>query len=83
MKGMRPGKFTREVLMAAPSSVPTPSARPTPRTPPLENCDRLTADEFERRYDAMPELEEAELIEGVVHMPSPSGSTRTASSRRT
>ena len=28
-------------------------------------------DEFERRYDRMPELKKAELLEGVVHMPSP------------
>jgi Uma2 family endonuclease len=31
----------------------------------------LTREEFERRYDAMPELKKAELIEGVVYMPSP------------
>jgi Uma2 family endonuclease len=40
-------------------------------TPPLENGDRLTRAEFERRYEAMPNLKKAELIEGVVHMPSP------------
>ena len=39
--------------------------------PPLENGDRLTRAEFERRYEAMPELKKAELIEGVVYMPSP------------
>ena len=39
--------------------------------PPLENGDRLTRDEFERRYDAMPGLKKAELIEGEVYMPSP------------
>src|SRR5437667_8208908 len=39
--------------------------------PPLEPGDRLTCEEFERRYDAMPGLKKAELIEGVVHMPSP------------
>src|SRR5438270_3911413 len=39
--------------------------------PPLRHGDRLTRDEFERRYDAMPRLKKAELIEGVVHMPSP------------
>src|SRR5207253_10526166 len=47
---------------------------PTPASvvpPPLETGDRLTAEEFERRYDAMPELKKAELIEGVVYMPSP------------
>ncbi|MGE0682304.1 MAG: Uma2 family endonuclease [Candidatus Binatia bacterium] len=41
------------------------------KTPPLENGDRLTRPEFERRYEAMPELKKAELIEGVVYMPSP------------
>ncbi len=39
--------------------------------PPLENGDRLTRDEFERRYDAMPDLKKAELINGVVYMGSP------------
>ena len=39
--------------------------------PPLENGDRLTRDEFERRYDAMPHLKKAELIKGVVYMGSP------------
>jgi len=33
--------------------------------------DRLTRAEFERRYEAHPEIKKAELIEGVVHMPSP------------
>ncbi len=33
--------------------------------------DVLTRDEFERRYAAMPDLKKAELIEGVVYMPSP------------
>ncbi len=41
----------------------------TPLTvPPLENGDRLSRDEFERRYGAMPQLKKAELIEGIVHM---------------
>jgi Uma2 family endonuclease len=39
--------------------------------PPLENGDRLTRAEFERRYDAMPELKKAELIDGEVYIPSP------------
>jgi Uma2 family endonuclease len=39
--------------------------------PPLEPGDRLTRDEFERRYAAMPHLKKAELIEGVVYVPSP------------
>jgi len=36
--------------------------------PPLAPGDRMTRDEFERRWEAMPELKHAELIEGVVHM---------------
>jgi Uma2 family endonuclease len=39
--------------------------------PPLENGDRLTCPEFERRYAAMPGIKKAELIEGRVYMPSP------------
>jgi hypothetical protein len=31
----------------------------------------LTREEFERRYEAMPQVKKAELIEGVVYMPSP------------
>src|SRR5208337_5501936 len=59
-------------------AVVTPSAKPAePKMTgdnrafrPLENGDRLTRAEFERRYDAMPELNKAELIEGEVYMPS-------------
>jgi Uma2 family endonuclease len=39
--------------------------------PPLNPGDRLTRAEFERRYQAYPEIKKAELIEGVVYMPSP------------
>jgi Uma2 family endonuclease len=38
--------------------------------PPLKNGDRLSWAEFERRYEAMPNLKKAELIEGVVYMPA-------------
>ncbi len=38
--------------------------------PPLENGDRLNRYEFERRYNAMPHLKKAELIEGIVYMPA-------------
>jgi Uma2 family endonuclease len=41
------------------------------KVPPLENGDRLSRNEFERRFDAMPGLKKAELIEGVVYVPSP------------
>ena len=54
--------------------IQTSPAVPRPRCgdrPALENGDHLTRDEFERRYDAMPDLKKAELIEGVVYMPSP------------
>ncbi len=43
----------------------------TQHLPPLENGDRLIRTEFERRYQAMPGLKKAELIEGVVYMASP------------
>lgn len=39
--------------------------------PPLESGDRLTRPEFERRYAAMPQVEKAELLEGVAYVPSP------------
>lgn len=39
--------------------------------PPLQPGDQLTRAEFERRYAAHPEIAKAELIEGVVYMPSP------------
>lgn len=42
------------------------SARPS-----LESGDRLTREEFERRYEARPDVKKAELIEGVVYMASP------------
>ena len=39
--------------------------------PPLKHGERLTREEFEQRYEAMPHLKKAERIEGVVYMPSP------------
>lgn len=42
--------------------------------PPLVNGDRLTRAEFERRYEASPDLKKVELVEGVVCMPSPTRS---------
>jgi Uma2 family endonuclease len=41
------------------------------KIPPLESGDRLTRQEFERRYYAMPNTKKAELIEGIVYMASP------------
>jgi Uma2 family endonuclease len=39
--------------------------------PVLRDGDRLTRDEFLRRCEAMPDLKRAELIDGIVYMPSP------------
>jgi Uma2 family endonuclease len=47
------------------------SASLTTNLPPLESGDRLTRQEFERRYQAMSQLKKAELIEGVVYLASP------------
>jgi Uma2 family endonuclease len=41
------------------------------QVPPLENGDRLTRHEFERRYSYMPHVKKVELIEGIVYMASP------------
>jgi len=42
-----------------------------PGIPPLEAGDHLSRVEFHRRYEAMPDLKKAELIEGIVYMGSP------------
>ena len=64
--------------MAEPSVTPVPGAPGGAAHPPggtpapaLESGDRLTRCEFERRYAARPDLKKAQLIEGVVYMPSP------------
>ncbi|NEP59184.1 MAG: Uma2 family endonuclease [Symploca sp. SIO2G7] len=46
-------------------------AKPKELIPPLENGDQLTRLEFETRYQKMPYLKKAELIEGIVYMGSP------------
>ncbi len=43
----------------------------TASIPLLQSGDHLDSGEFERRYNAMPEVKKAELIEGVVFMSSP------------
>jgi Uma2 family endonuclease len=60
----------RKGFMAHPGTIPAKTPEPA-RIPPLESGDQLTRAEFERRYDAMPDLKKAELIEGEVYMPSP------------
>ena len=57
--------------MATPNPKLSPESQRRPWLPPLENGDRLSRTEFERRYTAMPALKKAELIEGVVYVPSP------------
>ena len=52
-------------------STPTPVAQENPPPPPLNSGDRLTRAQFERIYAAHPEIKKAELIEGVVYVPSP------------
>lgn len=52
-------------------TTPTHSKATTKRVPELRAGDRLTRAEFERRYEHMPQLKKAELVEGVVYMPSP------------
>ena len=50
----------------------TVPSRPRKLTiPPLENGDRLSRSEFERRYGAMTDVKTADLIEGTVYMASP------------
>jgi Uma2 family endonuclease len=39
--------------------------------PSLENGDRLTREEFHRRYELRPDIRKAELIDGVVYVASP------------
>ena len=59
---------------SVPPTEPVTPAEPSDRNgaiPPLESGDRLTPDEFLRRYEAMPGLKKAELIQGVVYVPSP------------
>ena len=59
--------------MAIPAAPTVESGSPAPRTsaPLLEAGDRLSREEFERRYERMPHVKKAELIEGTVYVPSP------------
>lgn len=52
--------------------ISSPVISPPLTIPTLENGDKLTRAEFERRYHEMPNLKKAELIEGIVYfMASP------------
>ena len=64
----QPGVASASVASGGPEQRPAAG-----RVPALENGDRLTRYEFERRYAARPDLKKAQLIEGIVYMPSPVG----------
>ncbi len=49
----------------------TTAQRTKPIGLPLESGDRLSREEFERRYRTRPDIKKAELIEGVVYVASP------------
>jgi hypothetical protein len=62
----------KESQAMAPKTHPPPAkAPPASGAHSLENGDRLTREEFERRYEAMPRCKKAELVEGEVYVPSP------------
>jgi Uma2 family endonuclease len=63
----RPSTPTLTPIRQPASAPPAPLAGP----PPLESGDHLSRAEFERRYDAHPEIKKAELIEGVVFVATP------------
>lgn len=52
-------------------TVETAAKKKTVPPPPLKHGEKLTRDEFEQRYEAMPHLKKAELIEGIVYIGSP------------
>ncbi len=64
--------------MATPAAPTVPTGAPATEVsePLLEAGDRLSRDEFERRYERLPQLKKAELIEGIVYMPSPLRATK-------
>ena len=65
-------------LLEAPAARRRAVRGPVPEpVPPLENGDRLSGEEFMRRYEAMPGVK-AELVHGVVYMASPLRFTRHA-----
>jgi Uma2 family endonuclease len=59
------------MAVLTPRTKPSDPFEPPAAVPPLENGDSLSRAEFERRYDAMPDLKKAELIEGEVYVSSP------------
>lgn len=64
-------RFEKVLVMATDFETHVPANVASVVIPPLKTGDRLTRAEFERRYEAMPHLKKAELIEGVVYVPPP------------
>ena len=63
-----PDSRSRETHAQQPSHIVEKKKVPPPL---LKHGEKLTRDEFERRYEAMPHLKKAELIGGIVYMGSP------------
>src|ERR1039457_2997981 len=57
--------------MSAVASKPSATGSSPSRPLPLENGEFMHSREFLRRYERMPQVKKAELIEGVVYMGSP------------
>ena len=57
--------------MLAAAGKPSAAENSPSRPLPLENGEFMHSSEFLRRYERMPQLKKAELIEGVVYMGSP------------
>jgi Uma2 family endonuclease len=59
------------MVTPAPPIVHPEDLASAPAEPLLEPGDRLSREEFERRYERMPHGKKAELIEGIVYIPAP------------
>jgi hypothetical protein len=57
--------------MLSPAAAKAPRRRASPPLLPLENGERLTVGRFLARFEAMTDTKKAELIDGIVYMPSP------------
>jgi Uma2 family endonuclease len=75
IRGVFPMSVNRSTSLdpaGQPTAVGLPPRRPIKHdVPPLNTGDHLSRAEFERRYEAMPHVKKAELVEGIVYMPSP------------
>src|SRR5215475_3320840 len=58
-------------IISKPRTKPSESVSGAEPVPPLENGDHLDQKTFHERYEAMPPDTRAELIKGIVFMPSP------------